>query len=252
MRMTTRKLFFIISEEDSGPKKPLVWCELPVHFYFKEYNVVGFNEHYNEIYLEFSTGINLELFVSMSIKYFIISVLLARSLSVIKQNVQSLKIKLTNKDSPCLTLEIEMMSGELLSRQCVHDIPVDVISRKHWSDYEEPRFNDFHVIILQLTPKYRQPVIRVFQVSIEMPNLKAVKPIVEHMRNMSNNLTLSANRSGRLTLKIQTNLVKLSTHFQDLNVESFAGKTDSIEWLKFIYSCILLNSWSDSNTARRN
>lgn len=91
MRINERKLYFIISEEESGPKKPLVWCELPVNFYFKEYNVIGMNEHYNEIYLEFST------------------ILLARSLSVIKQNVQSLKIKLTNKESPCLTLEIELV-----------------------------------------------------------------------------------------------------------------------------------------------
>lgn len=49
-------MYFIISEEESGPRKPLVWCELPVNFYFKEYNIVGVNEHYNEIYLEFSTG----------------------------------------------------------------------------------------------------------------------------------------------------------------------------------------------------
>jgi hypothetical protein len=56
MRITTRKVYFIISEEDNGPRRPLAWCELPVTFYFKEYNVVGVNEEYNEIYLEFSTG----------------------------------------------------------------------------------------------------------------------------------------------------------------------------------------------------
>lgn len=33
----------------------------------------------------------------------------------------------------------------MLSRQCVHDIPVEVISRKYWESYEEPKFNDFHV-----------------------------------------------------------------------------------------------------------
>lgn len=37
------------------------------------------------------------------------------------------------------------MAGEITSRQVVHDIPVEVISRRHWSDYEEPRFDDFHV-----------------------------------------------------------------------------------------------------------
>lgn len=27
----------------------------------------------------------------------------------------------------------------------MHDIPVEVISRKHWSDYAEPVSDDFHV-----------------------------------------------------------------------------------------------------------
>jgi HUS1 checkpoint protein len=186
MRITTRKVYFIISEEDNGPRRPLAWCELPVSFYFKEYNVVGVNEEYNEIYLEFSTA------------------LLARSVSPLKQSVKSLKIKLTNKDSPCLTLEMELASGNIESRQCVHDIPVEVISRKHWNDYEEPRFNDFHV-------------------SIEMPNLKTIKTIVERMRNMSHSLIVSATKDGRLTLQIKTNIVTLSAHFPDLSIESFAS-----------------------------
>ncbi|XP_023311397.1 checkpoint protein HUS1 isoform X2 [Anoplophora glabripennis] len=184
MRITSRRVYFIISEEESGPRRPLVWCELPVNFYFKEYNVVGVNEQYNEIYLEFST------------------ILLARSLSMLKQDVKTFKIKLTNKESPCLTLEIELVAGET-NRQVVHDIPVEVISRKHWSDYEEPRFTDFHV-------------------TIHMPNLKALKNIVERMKIMSHSLTVSATKIGRLTLKISTNIVTLSAHFPDLSVESFA------------------------------
>lgn len=56
MRLTARKVYFIISEEDTGPRRPLVWCELPVSFYFKEYHLVGVNEQYNEIYLEVPTG----------------------------------------------------------------------------------------------------------------------------------------------------------------------------------------------------
>lgn len=55
MRIITNKVYFIVSNEDSGPKTPLVWCELPVNFYFKEYNVVGVNDEFNEIYLEFAT-----------------------------------------------------------------------------------------------------------------------------------------------------------------------------------------------------
>ncbi|CAH0550478.1 unnamed protein product [Brassicogethes aeneus] len=187
MRITTRKVYFIISEEEMGPRKPLVWCELPVGFYFNEYNVVGVSDQHNEIYLELSTT------------------LLSRSLSILKQDCKSLKIKLTNKDSPCLTLDMELVSGEIASRQCVHDIPVEVIGRKHWSEYEEPKFNDFHV-------------------TIEMPSLKSIKNIVERMKNMSHSIIVSANKNGRLSLQIETNIVTLSAHFPNLSVESFTGK----------------------------
>lgn len=56
LRLTKKKLFFIVSEEESGPRRPLVWCELPVSFYFKEYNIVGVSDVHDEIYLELSTG----------------------------------------------------------------------------------------------------------------------------------------------------------------------------------------------------
>lgn len=43
------------------------------------------------------------------------------------------------------------------------------------------------------------------------------------MRNLSHNLTLSANKNGKLTLQIETNMVKLSAHFPDISLESFIG-----------------------------
>lgn len=108
MRITSRKVYFIISEEDSGPRRPLVWCELPVSFYFKEFNLVGVHEQYNEIYLEFSTG----TCVIVKFRFYNnnVSVLLARSLAILRQDVRLFKIKLTNKDSPCLTIEMEVVS----------------------------------------------------------------------------------------------------------------------------------------------
>lgn len=49
------------------------------------------------------------------------------------------------------------------------------------------------------------------------------------MRNISHSLTVSANKNGRLSLQIETNVVKLSAHFPDVMLESFIGK------LKFLY-----------------
>lgn len=56
MRITSTKLYFIVSDEEGGPKQPLVWCELPINYYFREYTVAGVSEEYNEIYLELCTG----------------------------------------------------------------------------------------------------------------------------------------------------------------------------------------------------
>ncbi|GJQ65999.1 hypothetical protein Trydic_g4092 [Trypoxylus dichotomus] len=190
MRITPKKMYFIISDDGSGTKKPFVWCELPADFYFNEYNVAGVNDEHNEIYLLLSTN------------------MLSRSLSTIKNHAHSLKMKLTNRQTPCITLEIEQSSDEgTENRQCVHDIPVELIPVKYWSDYAEPQFNDFHV-------------------SIQMPSLKHIKNIVERMKHMSSSLIVSANKYGRLTLKIKTNMVAIAAHFPDLSVESFAvGQT---------------------------
>lgn len=57
-----------------------------------------------------------------------------------------------------------------------------------------------------------------------MPPLKPIKNIVDRMKNVSHSLIVSANKDGRLTLRIKTNTVTLSAHFPDLNIESFAGK----------------------------
>lgn len=57
MRITLSKVYFIVSDEDGGPKQPLVWCELPVSYYFREYTLAGVSDEYNEIYLEFATGV---------------------------------------------------------------------------------------------------------------------------------------------------------------------------------------------------
>lgn len=74
--------------------------------------------------------------------------MLAKSLVTVKQNAKSLKIRLTDKQTPCITLDVEMVSADSTqSRRCVHDIPVEVIHTKHWDNYAEPEFTEFHVML---------------------------------------------------------------------------------------------------------
>lgn len=71
MRIASKKLYFIISDDDVGPKKPFVWCELPADFYFQEYNVAGVNSEHDEIYLSLSTSnIKLVYYVYLYLHYY--------------------------------------------------------------------------------------------------------------------------------------------------------------------------------------
>ncbi|XP_023973750.3 checkpoint protein HUS1-like, partial [Physeter macrocephalus] len=83
------------------------------------------------------------------------------------------------------------------SRVVTHDIPVKVIPRKLWKDLQEPTVPDADV-------------------SIYLPVLKTMKSIVEKMKNISNHLIIEANLNGELNLKIETELVCVTTHFKDL------------------------------------
>lgn len=79
----------------------------------------------------------------------------------------------------------------------VHDIPIKVLPRRLWKDLQEPSIPDCDV-------------------SICLPALKMMKSVVEKMRNISNQLVIEANLKGELNLKIETELVCVTTHFKDL------------------------------------
>lgn len=70
--------------------------------------------------------------------------MLARSLGSLRMTAKSVKIKLTNKRQPCLSLEIELPSLSIESRQCLHDVPVRVI-RREWAEHQTPNIPEFDV-----------------------------------------------------------------------------------------------------------
>ncbi|CAB3225901.1 unnamed protein product [Arctia plantaginis] len=189
LRLADDQLYFIVSEENSGPTPPILWCEIPHAMFFSEYQMIGIDEEHKDIYLGLSSG-NL-----------------ARSLVTLK-SAKSLKMKLTKKQCPCLTLEIEMPSvTSQQTRHVTHDIPVTVIPRKLWSDFHEPRVPDPDI-------------------SIELPSLKQLRTTIDRMKTMSSEVVIRASAEGRLTLQIKTDMAKVSTRFRDLRVESFGGPID--------------------------
>uniref|UniRef100_A0A3Q0R859 Checkpoint protein n=1 Tax=Amphilophus citrinellus TaxID=61819 RepID=A0A3Q0R859_AMPCI len=146
--------------------------------FFDEYQMEGVSSEDNEICLEV-TPENL-----------------SRALKTV-QNAKVVKVKLTKKHCPCLTIAAELPTLSSVSRVVTHDVPVDVIPRRLWHEFKEPSMPDFDV-------------------SIYLPPLKTMKSVVDRMKNLSNFLVIEANLSGEMNLKIETDLVSVTTHFREL------------------------------------
>ncbi|XP_058686711.1 checkpoint protein HUS1 isoform X2 [Poecile atricapillus] len=101
--------------------------------------------------------------------------------------------------------ELSQPSLSSSSRIVTHDIPVGVIPRRMWNDFREPGVPDFDV-------------------SIYLPVLKTMKSVVERMKNLSNFIVIEANLSGEMNLKIETDLVSVTTHFKDLGNPPWASE----------------------------
>ncbi|XP_022373895.1 checkpoint protein HUS1 isoform X2 [Enhydra lutris kenyoni] len=188
LRISPQKLNFILSDKVASGGVSM-WCELEQENFFSEFQMEGVSTENNAIYLEL-TSENL-----------------SRALKT-AQNARALKVKLTNKHFPCLTVSIELLSVSSSSRIVTHDIPVKVIPRKLWKDLQEPTVPDSDV-------------------SVYLPVLKTMKSVVEKMRNLSNHLIIEANLSGDLNLKIETELVCVTTHFKDLGNPPLASEDAS-------------------------
>ncbi|XP_028288990.1 checkpoint protein HUS1 [Parambassis ranga] len=177
LRLTPDNLFFVLSGK-VGNGGVSMWCELSQANFFDEYQMEGVSSEDNEICLEV-TPENI-----------------SRALKTV-QNAKAVKVKLTKKHCPCLTVIAELPTLSSINRVVTHDVPVDVIPQRLWHEFKEPDMPDFDV-------------------SIYLPPLKTMKNVVDRMKNLSNFLVIEANLNGEMNLKIETDLVSVTTHFKDL------------------------------------
>lgn len=89
------KIRFIVSEEMTQ-LTPFLWCESSKQTLFSQYTMSGVDEEHNKIILSINPNH------------------LATALSPVKETVFLMKIKLTKKDFPCLTVEIEVVSFKIM------------------------------------------------------------------------------------------------------------------------------------------
>ncbi|XP_059585331.1 checkpoint protein HUS1 [Alligator mississippiensis] len=130
-----------------------MWCKLSRENFFDEFQMAGVAAEHNEIYLEL-TPENLSKALKTA------------------QNAKTVKIKLTNKHCPCLTVAVELAS-------------------------------------------------------IYLPVLNTMKSVVERMKSLGTSIVIEANLSREMNLKIETDLVSVTTHFKDLGNPSWVSEGDS-------------------------
>lgn len=181
--ISSDKLYFIINEE-SASAAPLVWTEICCATYFDEYIMEGVDEHYPNILLKFNPAY------------------LARALSVLRGSVTFVKIKLTNKKFPCLTIDIELTSNNSVqNRRVVHHVPVNVIPRRDWSSYKFPK-------------------IPPAQVTLTMPSLRFIRNLIDKIKNLSPSITICATSSGELSIIAETDSATVASHYRNLEIKN--------------------------------
>nr|CAG4652399.1 EOG090X0TJE [Triops cancriformis] len=145
----------------------------------------GVSQDFNEIYLEFPPE------------------QMSRNLAALKSNTSAkfVKMKLTKKQTPCLTFEIEQSSLSSVCRFLIHDIPVTVIPRKQWTDY-------------------RDMPLPTFDVSLNLPPLRLLRTMVERLKNLSPVGSIECNKAGLLKVKVETDVVSATVHFDGLQISN--------------------------------
>lgn len=166
----------------SGKGSINMWCELNQSKFFSEYRIEGRDEH-NEIFLE----VQMEQ--------------LARTLRN-TSTALSVKMKLTKHNGAHLLIDIIQATVTGGNRNVVHEVPVNIVPQRLWPDYQEPDMPDIDV-------------------SIFLPPLKQVKTIIDRMKSLDNYITLSANMSGELNIRIETSTVTATTYFKNLMNHKF-------------------------------
>jgi hypothetical protein len=109
----------------------------------------------------------------------------------------SLKLQLTNKRRPCLTVAVELASQTGHPRVMVHDLPVRVRPRRWWKECPEPS-------------------VEAADASVHLPPVRTLKSIVERMANMGDHMLVEASPNGRMNLSIETDVVSIKSYFKNL------------------------------------
>ncbi|XP_050644776.1 checkpoint protein HUS1B [Macaca thibetana thibetana] len=160
-----------------GLREAGLWCEVR-RGAFQQFHMEGVSEELDEIHLELTAE-----HLSRA----------ARSAA----GASSLKLQLTHRRRPCLTVAVALASPLGRARSVVHDLPVQVLPRRAWRDCPPPS-------------------LRAADASIHLPRWRTLRSIVERMANVGDHVLVEANLRGRMTLSMETEVVSIKSYFKNL------------------------------------
>lgn len=173
----------LIGHESLSAGMPQTWSDIARQSMFSEYQMEGVDDIHPEIYLAINPA------------------KLALALTMLRNNdINNLKFKLTNKQFPCLTVDYEMVSiGSAQTRKISHDVPVNLVPTRDWSDSNTPALPDF-------------------ECKLTMPTLRSMRNLMGKIKNLAPTLTFFCNLEGELSLVVETNQATVSSHYRNLEV----------------------------------
>jgi HUS1 checkpoint protein len=121
------------------------------------------------------------------------------------QAAHDITMKLTKKTNPAgafLSFGIEVNQSQSIT--VVQEVPVTVMTQEQFQHLSEPKLPEPDVYIM-------------------LPPAKALRPIIEHMKNVDQYLQVQANMNGELTLKVETEMFTIGTFFHKLEHPQMEG-----------------------------
>lgn len=187
LKLTPDSVYFILPEFASnnigsgGLGRTSFWISLDPKCYFDFYVVEGKSIEEDFILLEIQPECLLQTLKS-------------------SPNVKMVRIKLTKRQTPCLTVELDLhsMTSRVNSRTITHDISIRVISAKMAAD------------------DIQEPDISRTSLSIELPPLKLLKHMIERFKVLSDFVYFEATNNGTLELKVEADAVSVGSYFRNL------------------------------------
>lgn len=187
-------VFSFVVAENYVQGTPWIWSEIGSTALFSEYVMEGVDaKTNNKIVMSFN------------------SIKLCNAMSMLaKGPARYVKLKLTNRQFPCLTVELETASSSSdsgLFRKIMHEVPMTLIPTREWSEFDIP----------SLSQHSR---------SISLPSVRSMRNLVDKIKNLSPSMTVYYNNVGELSLVVETDLATVSSQYRNLSVTKHPAKND--------------------------